>query len=317
MGQATYGDHILDRALLLGRTALSAGAVGQFLKSNAAGVLPEWSDIISGQANNAITAGSDGLPFLLDTTVALTYDAPTTTLSFTNLAGNTTTIDLAALSTDIYTSAATLAGNVITFQPNDAGTATDFQIDLTTFLGSFTGPVAGVYTYDDGKGNTFALDVKDGISADPNNSISLGADGLPFFTETITSLSGMTAAIPGRLQYDNEAAGPILDIELISANVGNAIVAGTDGKLFAPGGITKEDIPFTPADWGVATAGLFTLTIPAASIPNASDSAVYTVYFGTGPFTKDFGLHSNTLNGDGSITLQSTFASEGKITVIA
>lgn len=64
---------------------------------------------------------------------------------------------------------------------------------------SLTGPVAGIYTLANGNGETFDIDVRDGVSVDVGNTLTLGSDGLPhaaIFTGASASSDGVSGAVP-------------------------------------------------------------------------------------------------------------------------
>lgn len=317
MSFQSNGNHDFLQAIEL---AGNPGTAGQMILSQGADTLPIWSNLISTDAANKLILGGDGLP-TLNADAILAWNNATRILTFTNLAGTANTIDLSDLAVDVFTDSATLTGTTITFQPNDAGTATDFTIDLADFLGSFTGPVAGVYTYDDGQGNTYTIDVKDGISADANNDLTLGTDGLPFFTETLTTLVGMTAALPNQINYTDEA-GTAGSLTLVSTDANNATTAGTDGKLFTRASYTTEAV-FSAAvgagEWVQnLTTGIHTRVIPATDFANANALAMFQVQRGAAaPFDTAFGLHQSELNADGSVTIQAVVPFAGRIVYTA
>ena len=88
---------------------------------------------------------------------AMTYDAGTTTLTYTNGAGGTQNIDLSGLTTDIYVDGGTFdaATSVLTLTDN-SGTTADVTIDLSALLG---------------------------VSTDAGNLLNNGLDGKPLFTK--------------------------------------------------------------------------------------------------------------------------------------
>lgn len=87
---------------------------------------------------------------------SLTYDNTSTTLSFLDEEGNTTTIDLSSLTTDIFVNGGSFdaATSTLTLTDNDAATP-DVTIDLSTLLG---------------------------VSVDVDNILSNGTDGKAFLS---------------------------------------------------------------------------------------------------------------------------------------
>lgn len=110
---------------------------------------------ISADTGQLLQSGVDGGVFLPvsvikdnETTTALTYVAGTQTLSFTDEDGGVNDIDLSALTSDLRVDGASVdAAGVLTFTVNDAGVATDFTVDLSTYVNSVTDDqVAGTLT---------------------------------------------------------------------------------------------------------------------------------------------------------------------------
>lgn len=123
---------------------------------------PEFE--IGTNVTNLITIDVDGTTVVRDATTGelsspvttLGYNAATSQLSYLDEAGNTTTIDLSALTTDIYVNGANFnaATSVLTLTDNDAGTG-DVTIDLSALLG---------------------------VSTDAGNVLTNGTDGKPLLT---------------------------------------------------------------------------------------------------------------------------------------
>lgn len=111
-----------------------------------------------------------------ETVTVLDYDPATTTLTYTDEDGNDTTVDLSALTTDIYITGGSFdAGSMqLTLTDPDAGTP-DVVIDLSTLLLVVTDNGDGTYELAQG-GNTSTIDTRDGVSADAGNLLGLGAD---------------------------------------------------------------------------------------------------------------------------------------------
>ena len=117
--------------------------------------------VVSATAGNLIT---DDTGAFLDqaviqaneTTTSLGWTAGTNTLTYTDEDGTATNIDLSALTTDLRVDGASIdAGGTITFTVNDAGTATDFTLDMSAFYNSVTDNQAGgTVAFANGAGST-------------------------------------------------------------------------------------------------------------------------------------------------------------------
>lgn len=100
--------------------------------------------IVSADAGQLLVAGGDGGAFIDQATIqanetvtTLAYTAGTQALTYTDENGTPTVLDLSALATDLQVDGASIdAGGLITFTVNDAGTATDFTLDMSTFVNS-------------------------------------------------------------------------------------------------------------------------------------------------------------------------------------
>ncbi len=168
--------------------------------------------LISNDANNDISAGTDGRLFLdaaaseTNTTLALSAGE----LVYTN--EDADNANVALISTD--------ANNDIS-----AGTDGRLYLDAITSETNTTLALSAgelVYTNEDADNANVAL-----ISTDANNDISAGTDGRLYVDQTNTTLS-LTA---GELVYTNEDADNA-NVDLISADANNDLAAGTDGGLY-------------------------------------------------------------------------------------
>lgn len=118
---------------------------------------------VSADAGNIVTAGSDGGAFMNqatiqanETTTSLAYNSGTNILTYTDEDGTATNLDLSALSTDLRVDGASIsAGGIITFTVNDAGTTTDFTLDMSAYYNSLTDNQAGgTFVLANGAGST-------------------------------------------------------------------------------------------------------------------------------------------------------------------
>ena len=219
---------------------------------------------VSADVGNQLVAGTDGKPFFTQTITSLTYTPATTVLAFKDEAGNITTIDLSALTSDIYVNGATFdpASLVLTLTDNDGATP-NVTVDLSDLLGSWTPNGDGTYTYDAGNGSTFTMDIRAanlpyanatsgltatsvqaaidelsarpaGISTDVGNQLVNGTDGRPYFTQTLTAFAYNPAT---HVASHTDEAGTTTTADLsglmgVSTDAGNQLVAGTDSKPF-------------------------------------------------------------------------------------
>lgn len=117
---------------------------------------------VSADAGNLLTNGSDDGAFIdqaviqaNETTTALSYNAGTNILTYTDEDGNATNIDLSALTTDVFVNGGSIngAGQLI-LTDNDGGTA-DITIDLSAYINSVTeDEAAGTLTLASAGGST-------------------------------------------------------------------------------------------------------------------------------------------------------------------
>lgn len=122
----------------------------------------QTANVRSTDAGNILTTGTDGGNLLTqadvrsnETPTSLTYDAGTSTLTYTGEVGAPVNLDLSGLTTDIYVNNATIDANgIITFTDNDAGTP-DFTLDLSAFYNSLVDDqVNGNFVLSNGVGST-------------------------------------------------------------------------------------------------------------------------------------------------------------------
>lgn len=187
---------------------------------------------LSTDAGNDLVPGTDGAPFFAETVTALTYNAAAKTISYVDEAGNTTVVDLAALATDVYVTNAVFNPSTLMLRLQDNSASTPhINVNLGQLLGSFTGPVNGVYTYNAGNGNTYAVDTKDGVSADAGNDLSLGADGKPYFAQALASVTGPVAGVY-TIADGNGNTYAVDTKDGVSTDANNALTLGADGKPF-------------------------------------------------------------------------------------
>ena len=192
--------------------------------------------ILSGDAGNGMSIGSDGGLFSgTETVTSLTWDTPSQTLTYTDENGGITVIDLNAI-TDTYITGGSLdpMTGVLTLTDSDGATA-DIAISLLALRSSVTDNGDGTYTFADGSGTTILIDTKEGVSADADNSLVVGSDGKPYVNvaaaETVTTLVDNG---DNTFTYTAEDGSAItFDIrEGVSADVGNSLSVGTDGKPY-------------------------------------------------------------------------------------
>ncbi len=124
----------------------------------------------------------------------------------------------------------TMVGHQIGIYHDEVGGATPINETVTNLTQS---NVTGIISYTNENGTTQTADV---ISAAPGNIIIAGADGGAYLNtaaiaanETNTTLS----ISAGQLVYNNEDANNA-NVNLISTDAGNSVVAGTDGALYVP-----------------------------------------------------------------------------------
>ena len=141
---------------------------------------------LSAVAGNKITIETDGGIYHNDVLTTLSYSAGT--LTYTNEAAQITNISLPTenfLNNVTYNSTT----KVLTFSfedtPNVDVSLADL-VDNETLTGITRS--GGTLTYTDENAGTFNF-TEGGVSTDANNSVTAGADGKPFFTETVTSVS--------------------------------------------------------------------------------------------------------------------------------
>lgn len=125
------------------------------LQVNSAGIA---ASLISADAGNDIVLGTDSKLFFDQVVTSLGYVAGTKVLSYTDEAGNVTSIDLSALAADIYVNGATFnAGTgVLTLTDND-GTSPDVVVDLSAYKVAWTDNGDGTFTHAQA-GATYVLD---------------------------------------------------------------------------------------------------------------------------------------------------------------
>lgn len=125
-----------------------------------------------------------------ETLTALSYNATTTVLTYTDEAGNASTIDLSALTTDLYITGASFNATTTVLTLSDAdGVSPDVTVDLSTLKGTLTDNADGTYTYTSGA-QTVTFDTRRAnVSVDAGNVLTLGADGLPFYAGVVLSNS--------------------------------------------------------------------------------------------------------------------------------
>jgi hypothetical protein len=104
-----------------------------------------------------------------ETLTSLGYNSISKVLTYNDEAGIPTAIDLSALAVDLVVNGASITGNTLTMTVNDAGTATDVVVDLSTLK---TVNVGGSVV---GDGNTVTLKL-DGDLASPGNLMVYGTD---------------------------------------------------------------------------------------------------------------------------------------------
>lgn len=140
------------------------GASGSYHVTTVADILALADQlIVSTDAGQVLSTGGDGGVLLTGATIkanetvtSTVYSAATQTLTYTDESGNANNMDLSALATDLRVDGASVsAGGVITFTVNDAGTATDFTLDLSTYVSSFAdNQTAGTFTVGTGGSST-------------------------------------------------------------------------------------------------------------------------------------------------------------------
>ena len=162
--------------------------------------------LLSTDADNDVTTGSDGGVYFEESLTSLTYDGTNTTLTFTDENGVVSNIDLSALTSDIFVNGATYnaASTTLTLSDNDPATP-DVVVDLSTLRSIITPDLAtGSWSHDDGNGTVQTIL---STSSDADNQLSIGADGgsylAPFkYQETIITAPGVPFTVTHSL--DNE-----------------------------------------------------------------------------------------------------------------
>lgn len=122
---------------------------------NATGVA---ASLISSDVGNDIVLGSDSKLKLVETVTALSYAPATKIISYTDEAGNTSTLDLSALAVDIYVNGATFdAGTGVLTLTDVDGTTPDVVVNLAALKATWTDNADGTFTYIQA-GSTYTLD---------------------------------------------------------------------------------------------------------------------------------------------------------------
>jgi len=142
--------------------------------------------LIGAETPNLITIAVDGTTItkpgniLQAEQATLTYDNTTTILTYTAPGQAPMTIDLSALTTDVFVNGGSFnpTTNVLTLVDND-GVSPDIVVDLSALLGVSTDANNILVNGTDGRPylDTAALGI---VSTDANNLITAGADGGAF-----------------------------------------------------------------------------------------------------------------------------------------
>ncbi|WP_405251727.1 beta strand repeat-containing protein [Dokdonia sp. Asnod3-C12] len=218
-------------------------------------------NLISADADNNITAGTDGALFVdVSAEETVTDVTDLNAAASTNLIGtyNNEEGDPFAINETVTTVTATAAtGNTIATYTNEDPAATPVDINETVTAIAIA---AGELTYANEDATNANVNL---ISADADNNITAGTDGALFVDvsaeETVTDVTDLNAAASTNLigTYNNEEGDPFAinetvtaiaiaageltyanedatnaNVNLISADADNNITAGTDGALF-------------------------------------------------------------------------------------
>ena len=203
--------------------AAYTGAAGKLVAVNAGETALEFIPVpptgVSTDAGNQLVNGTDSKPFFTQTVTSFTYDPVTTTLSFVDEAGNTTTVNLAALTSDIFVNGAAFdpASLVLTLTDN-GGATPDVTVNLASLLGFWKDNADGTYTYDAGNGSTFMMDLR-AANLPYDDTVALMGAGT--VQKALDSLDGRVDALeaaaptgtPNTITY-YDAAGAPTDIPL-------------------------------------------------------------------------------------------------------
>ncbi|WP_298326789.1 hypothetical protein [uncultured Dokdonia sp.] len=218
-------------------------------------------NLISADADNNVTAGTDGALFVdVSAEETVTDVTDLNAAASTNLIGtyNNEEGDPFAINETVTTVTATAAtGNTIATYTNEDPAATPVDINETVTAIAIA---AGELTYANEDATNANVNL---ISADADNNITAGTDGALFVDvsaeETVTDVTDINAAASTNLigTYNNEEGDPFAinetvtaiaiaageltyanedatnaNVNLISADADNNITAGTDGALF-------------------------------------------------------------------------------------
>ncbi len=210
-------------------------------------------DLISGDANNDLAAGTDGGLYLnvssvsiaeTNTTLGLNASAE---LAYTNEQGNNANVAL--ISTD--------ANNDISAGSDGRLYLDAITAETNTTLGISAGQL--VYTNEDADNANVGL-----ISTDANNDISAGTDGRLYLDAAASETNTTLGISAGALVYTNEDADNA-NVSLISTDANNDISAGSDGRLYLDAitaetnttlGISAGQLVYTNEDADNANVGL-------------------------------------------------------------
>ena len=198
----------------------------------------ESVNLISSDANNNITAGSDGALYLnvasvsiAETNTTLSFDGSTNQLSYTNELGNNPVVDMSSLddsagvaanASDIADNTADITsntGNISTNATNIATNTTDIGTnasDITTNAGNISTNATNIAT-NTSDISTNATDIANHIAADADTNIG----------NEYNTGSGITG---GNLEITD--GGGTESVNLISGDANNNITAGSDGALY-------------------------------------------------------------------------------------
>lgn len=132
---------------------------------------------------------------ILETVTDLSYDSNTTSLSYVDEAGNTTVVDLSALTSDIFVNGGSFnpSNGILTLTDNDGGTA-DIVVDLSMFTSTFIVNPDNSITHTDGSGSITNYD-------EIETTLTQAADGSFTYTNesgttTTIDICSMTAGLP-------------------------------------------------------------------------------------------------------------------------
>ncbi len=205
--------------------SLNAGILNMSLEDD--GVVPVTVDMISTDANNDISAGTDGALYLnvasvtiSETNTTLGFNGATNQLTYTNELGNNPVLDLSGINTDDQ--ALSLAGNTLTLE--DGGT-----VDLSGYV-STDDQIANEVNITDAGGNFTSTEVEGALAELAAGSTDDQA--LSLAGNTLTLEDGGTVDLSGYVSTDDQIANEV-NITDAGGNFTSTEVEGALAELAA------------------------------------------------------------------------------------